>query len=149
MLCWVQKFRRTAMKKMLVLSLSAAALAGAALPAAAQPYGYDNGYQRYYDRDDGRYERGYDRGYRTPYNLTSGYVDSLYWKLDNAAQEGRLSWREAQRLKAELRPVQEFAHPVETGRASPWQRRQLERVVSRIDAALNQGGYRNAYGYRR
>lgn len=138
------------MKKMLVLSLTAAAaLAGAALPAAAQPYGYDNGYQRNYNRDDGRYNRGYDRGYSVPHNLTSGYVDSLNWKLDNAAQEGRLSWREAQRLKAELRPVQEFAYPVETGRASPWQRRQLERVVSRIDAALNQGGYRSAYGYRR
>lgn len=133
------------MKKTLALSLTAAAaLAATALPAAAQPYGY--GYERNYERD---YDRGYNRGYATPYNLTSGYVDSLYWKLDNAAHEGRISWREAERLKNELRPVQEFAHPVETGRASPWQRRQLERVVSRIDAALNRGGYRSAYGYRR
>lgn len=135
------------MKKTLALSLTAAAaLAATALPAAAQPYGYGYQNNRNYERD---YDRSYQRGYGAPYNLTSGYVDSLYWKLDNAAQEGRISWREAERLKNELRPVQEFAYPVETGRASPWQRRQLERVVSRIDAALNRGGYRSAYGYRR
>jgi hypothetical protein len=120
------------MIKTLALSLVAtAAVAGAALaPAAAsaQPY---------------RYERGY-----APYHLTSGYVDGLFWKLDNAAAEGRISWREAHRLKAELRPVQEFAHPVETGRASPWQRRRLEQVVARIDAALERGSERYERGYR-
>ena len=130
------------MKKHALALAASTILAGAVLaPAAAsaQPW-----------RSDRDYARGYDRGY-APHHLTSGYVDGLYWKLDNAAAEGRLSWREANRLKAELRPVQEFAYPVETGRASPWQRRRLEQVVSRIDAALAGGGRygsRNAYGYR-
>jgi hypothetical protein len=135
------------MKKHALALAASTALAAAVLApamASAQPWRNDRDYARTYDR-------GYGRGYAVPHHLTSGYVDGLYWKLDNAAAEGRLSWREANRLKAELRPVQEFAYPVETGRASPWQRQRLERVVSRIDAALAGGGRygsRNAYGYR-
>lgn len=141
------------MKTFILSVAAAAALAGAALPAAAQPRyqgGYDDGYQqRGYQGDQRGYDddRGY-RGGRVDYHLTSGYVDGLFWKLDNAAQEGRLNWGEANQLKRELRQVQEFAHPVETGQARPWQRRRLEQTVARIDQALTSGPYRGER-YRR
>jgi hypothetical protein len=141
-----------AMKTFILSVAAAAALAGAALPAAAQPRyqgGYDDGYQqRGYQGDQRGYDdRGY-RGGRVDYHLTSGYVDGLFWKLDNAAQEGRLNWGEANQLKRDLRQVQEFAHPVETGQARPWQRRRLEQTVARIDQALTSGPYRGER-YRR
>ena len=148
------------MKTLILSAVAGAAALAMALPAAAQPGygggyqgGYERGYDRGYDRDyDRDYDRGdYQRGYRgrgpVDHHLTSGYVDGLVWKLDNAAQEGRLSWRQARQLKAELREVQTFAYPVETGQASPWQRRRLEQVVARIDQALA-SSYRGGYGDR-
>lgn len=125
--------------KIFLLSLAAAAaVTGAALPASAQPWRDGGHAERYDDRRGPGYDdqRGYGR--RGGYNdhLNSGYVDGLFWKLDNAAREGRLSWGQANRLKADLRQVQELAYPVETGQASNWERRRLEQVVARIDQAL-------------
>jgi hypothetical protein len=142
------------MKTLMLSALAGAAALAMALPAAAQPYGGyqdnqrggDRGYERGYDRDGGQYQRGGRGRGGGDYHLTSGYVDGLFWKLDNAAQEGRINRRQAGQLKAELRQVQEFAHPVQTGQASPWQRRRLEQVVARIDQALMSGGYRGDRG---
>lgn len=103
--------------KMLLISLSAAALAAAVTPAAAQPYGY----------------------HREPpvSQATTGYVDSLDWKITNAAQQGRISWQQARELRGELRQVQPIAYRVQTGQANPWQRQRLDRTVARIESALN------------
>ena len=118
------------MKKIL-LSLAALGLvATAAAPAAAQPWG-----------------GGYD-GYHQPYRgrLTTAYVDSLDWKIRNAAQEGRISWGEARELRGEFRSVQPIAWRVETGQANRWEAMRLQRTVDHIEWAVHRG---DGYGWRR
>ncbi|MCR5874181.1 hypothetical protein LRS10_08420 [Phenylobacterium sp. J426] len=117
---------------------SALMLTGAmATAASAQPWGgYDRGYERNHDR-------GYNRG-----NLTTGYVDGLGWRINNAAQEGRISWGHARQLQRELREVQPLAWRVETGRASQWEYQRLAGAVNRIEAATNnypRYGYNNRW----
>ncbi len=146
------------MKHFAIAMAVAATVAAAAAPALAQSYGYQGGYdqQRGYDQerrgDDGRWS-GRDQGYRgdirVDSHLTSGYVDGLFWKLDNAVNEGRLAPGRAQQLKRELRQVQELAYPVETGQASRWERQQLSQTVAKIDSALLERGRYRAGGYRR
>ena len=127
------------MKKMNIMAAvgaSALMLAGiAAAPTAAQA-------QRYYDR-------GYDRGRQ----LDTSYVDSLDWRINNAARMGAISWRTANRLRADLPRVQPIAWRVETGRASRGEYMRLARTVNRIEAATNTYAATRyppyAYGYRR
>jgi len=117
------------MKKIL-LSLAALGLvATAAAPAAAQPW-----------------RGGYD-GYRQPYEgrLTTAYVDSLDWKIRNAAREGRISWGEARELRGEFREVQPIAWRVETGQANRWETMRLQRTVDHIEWAVHRG---DGYGRR-
>lgn len=136
-----------AIKKIALAGLGALTLVGAmTTPAAAQPYGreqrgydgrgHDNrSYDNYRDRDGDR--RGAE--VRT---LTSGYVDSLEWRINNAAREGRISWGQARQLRSELLQIQGPAiYRVENGRASEWEYRRVTNVVSRIEAAT--GGYAN------
>ncbi len=83
--------------------------------------------------------------------LTSGYIDSLEWKINNAAQERRISWGEARQLRAELRQIQgPMIYRVETGRASNWEIRRVSMTVNRIETATqryaNNGRYPR-YGY--
>ena len=123
-------------KLKITTAVAAAAMAVtglAATSATAQPW-------RDYNRGD--YERGdYNRhdGYRS--NLTSGYVDSLEWRINNAAQEGRIPWGQARELLRELRQVQPLANRVETGRASQWEYRRLSNVVERIEGATSSRRY--------
>jgi opacity protein-like surface antigen len=125
--------------KTLLLSLAAVAALGAvAAPAAAQPYGD-------YGRYDHRYEHhGYGR-------LDTAYVDSLDWKITNAARHGVISWGEARSLRGDLRAVQPLAWRVQTGAARPWEVERLQRTVSRIEYAVNrQPRYdRDGRGYDR
>lgn len=65
--------------------------------------------------------------------LTTSYVDGLNWKIDNAARYGRISWREARNLHAQVRSVQPLAWRVQTGAARPWEIRRVENVVNRVD----------------
>lgn len=116
------------MKKILLSIAAVAALGAAAAPAAAQPWGHGAGY------GDPR--------------LTTSYVDSLDWKITNAAQTGRISWGEARDLRAQFRDVQTIAWRVQTGQASRGEALRLRAVVDRVDAAVNGGG-RYAYGYGR
>ena len=129
------------MKFMAAVGASALMLTGAmATTAAAQPW-RDRG-PAYDDRGDYRGEyRGDRRGGRHGGNLTSSYVDSLDWRLDNAAREGRLPWGQARELRRELHQVQPLAWRVETGRASQWEHRRLSNVVNRIEAAINHPRY--------
>lgn len=95
-----------------------------AAPAAAQPW---------------RYEQNHGG------NLSTSYVDGLEWRINNAAREGRISWRQARGLVAELRSVQPLAWRVETGQASQREYRRLANTVDRIERMTS--GYR--YGYNR
>ena len=86
--------------------------------------------------------------------LTSDYVDSLHWRIDDAARDGRISWVEARRLHADLRRVQPLTWRVETGRASNMEFVRLNRTVDRIEARLNRyaavpSAPPYAWGYRR
>jgi len=118
------------MKKMLLALAAAGALGTAAAPAAAQPWRGDHG---------GRQDFG-----GAPYRLTTPYVDSLDWKITNAAQEGRISWGEARSLRREYLRVKPIAWRVQAGEASGGEVQRLDRVVSRIEEAVN--GSRYAYG---
>ncbi len=140
--------------KSIVLAIAAAAsMTAIAAPSAAQPYrgqpAYEQDYRGAYDA--GRYNRdsNYRSGRFNESHLTSGYVDGLFWKLDNAVAEGRISRGHAQQLKRELRQVQELGHPVETGQASRWERQRLAQTVARIDDALYGRGGERRGGYRR
>jgi hypothetical protein len=79
--------------------------------------------------------RAYDHGYRGD-NVT-GPVDRLQWRIDNAAREGRISWRQANDLRGDLRQAQSLAWKVQTGRASGWERQRLDRTVQRIEASVS------------
>lgn len=94
------------MKKILVATLAIATLAGAGV-ASAQPYGgprggYEVGYSGGgYDRDD-RYDR-YDR--RTDSRDINGRQQALRQRLDRGMERGRLTRREAESLRYELRDI--------------------------------------------
>ena len=126
------------MKKLLLSLAAAAAVASVAAPASAQPW-----------RD---YNDGYRHQYQAPYRLTTPYVDGLNWKITNAAREGRISWRDARELRNELRAVQPIAWRMQTGQAGRWEAQRLDRVVSRIERAVDgrsyaYGDYRGNRGY--
>ena len=129
------------MTKLKTLGLiGASALALTATAATAQPY-----YGQHY---------GYTGGYTHRYNdsrLTTSYVDSLEWKINNAAREGRISWGEAHALLAQFRQVQPLAWRVQTGQANDWEYRRLSNTVARIEQAVNSSryGYNNRYNYNR
>lgn len=120
---------------------TAATVALVSGPALAQPFsqgGYD--YQ-YSQRDYGNRYRGRGDAYAYT-NLTSPYVDSLEWRINNAADQGGLGRGEARRLLAELRQIQgPMIYRVETGRASAWEVRRVSSVVSRIEAATRDYAY--------
>jgi len=118
------------MKTLLVSLTAAAALAAAVSPAAAQYY-----------------QRGYQQGYVPQAQANTSYVDSLDWKITNAAQQGRISWQQARELRGELRQVQPIAYRVQTGQANEWQRERLDRTVARIERAVS-GYARNDRDYR-
>lgn len=111
------------------LSLTAAAAA----PALAQPWNHAP-------------------AYGAP--LTTSYVDSLHWRIDDAVRDGRMAPMEARRLHMELRRAQPLTWRVETGRASNMEFGRLNRTVNRVEAAVNRYAAAPyappyAWGYRR
>jgi hypothetical protein len=116
------------MKKILLSIAATAALTAAVAPAAAQPYGHQG-------------RGGYDS------HLSTSYVDSLDWKIRNAAQERRVSWSEARSLRNQLAQVKPIAWRVQTGEARGYERQRLEQTVNRIEQAVN-GWSRNDRGGR-
>lgn len=111
------------LKNIIIASTAVLAMSGAVTSVAqAQP-------GRYYDR--GHDYRDY-RGGRVD-RLSTGYVDSLDWQIQNAAREGRISWREARDLRDELNRVKPLAYRYQTGQARQWEVNRLERTVDRID----------------
>ena len=124
------------MKKILLSLAAVGAVAAAAAPAAAQSW-------RGYDPDAGRHD-GYNQPYRDG-RLTTDYVDSLDWKIRNAARDGRISWDQARALRGEVRAVQPIAWRVQTGQASRWETERLERTVDHVEYAVSRG----EYGWRR
>ena len=114
----------TPMKNIIIASAAVLAMSGAATSIAqAQP-------GRYYDR-------GYDnRDYRRADRLSTAYVDSLNWKINNAAREGRIDWRQARDLQNQLNQVKPLAYRYQTGQARQWEVNRLEQTVDRIDSVV-------------
>ena len=77
--------------------------------------------------------------------LNTPYVDSLDWRITNAAQQGRISWGEARDLRRELRSVHDLAWRNQTGQINRWQYQRLASVVHHIE--MRTSGY--AYNDRR
>jgi hypothetical protein len=73
--------------------------------------------------------------------LTTPYVDSLDWRITNAAQQGRISWGEARDLRRELRSVHDLAWRNQTGQINRWQHQRLANVVHHIE--MRTSGYAN------
>lgn len=123
----------TKMKFMAAVGAAALMMTGAAATtASAQPW-----------RDHGAYSNS---------RLTTGYVDSLEWRINEAARNRAISWGEARNLLGQLRQVQPLAWRVETGQASQWEYRRLTTTVSRIERATvgyasNRYDRRDRYGY--
>ena len=109
-------------KYMALIGASALAVSAAStLTAQAQPWGYHG--------------PAYDS------RLNTSYVDSLDWKITNAARNGVISWGEARDLRGQLRSVQPLAYRVQTGQARGYEVQRLRAVVNRIDAATNRYAY--------
>ena len=114
------------LKNMIIASSAALTMAGAVGNVAqAQPGRY---YDRGYDYRDSRANR-VDR-------LSTGYVDSLNWQIQNAAREGRINWREARALQNDLNQVKPLAWRYQTGQARQWEVDRLQRTVDRIDSEV-------------
>ena len=83
--------------------------------------------------------------------LNTAYVDSLDWRITNAAREHRISWDQARDLRNQLRSVKPLAWRVETGHANRWEYRRLSNTVRRIELATGRyasNGYPHySYGY--
>lgn len=93
-----------------------------------------------------------DQGPRYEYSnrLTTSYVDSLEWRINEAARNRAISWGEARQLMGQLRQVQPLAYRVERGQASEWEYRRLSNTVSRIERATQNYAYNgrnDRYGY--
>jgi len=115
----------TKLKTLAAVAASTMALAGLASTAAqAQPWNHGHNYAQRYENRDSR--------------LTTSYVDGLDWKINNAAQYGRISWNEARNLRGQLQQMKPVAWRVQTGQARPWEVNRLEQFVNRVDA-LTQG----------
>lgn len=117
------------MKKVLLSLAAVAALASAAAPAAAQTYGYD--------RNAGRND-----------------TERLERRIERAEMNGRLTRREAGRLRADVREVERVSWRYrQDGRLTQWERNDLDRRVASVEARLrferNDREYGQGYGYRR
>ena len=144
----------TKLKMIAAITASTLALGSAAVAttASAQSWNhgnYDHGYARNQDRGyDRNQERGYDRNQERGYDwnqergndhrgdsrLTTSYVDGLDWKIQSAAQYGKISWRDARDLRGQLQQMKPIAWRVQTGQARPWEVNRLEQFVNRVDA---------------
>jgi hypothetical protein len=121
----------TKLKKIAAIAASTLALGGFTVATTAQAQGWRHGY----------YNRGVDS------RLTTSYVDGLDWKINNAAQYGRISWGQARNLRGELQTMKPIAWRVQTGQARPWEVNRLETFVNRVDS-LTQGYAYNNRRYR-
>lgn len=134
------------LKTIFAAGASALILTGAiAAPATAQP---NRNYERGYDNDRDYNDRGYnERGnrgdryshpsYGNNANLSTGHVDSLEWRINNAP----ISNGHRRALLNEWRQIQPLAHRVQTGQANRWEYNRLRTGVNRIEQATRNVSY--------
>lgn len=140
------------MKKILIAAAALATLTGAAGAASAQQYygpgyGYDRG-DGHYGRDhDGRYDRYDRRGDSRAINLRQ---QELRDRIDRGVRTGRLTFREAETLRAEVRNINWMERHF---RANGLNYREVQILNDRLDRlerrvyAEMRDGQRYGYGY--
>ena len=131
------------MKTILLSLTAAAALAAAVVPATAQPYGYGADRGQTYEQPRA-YEQQQAYGY-APGRHVMGRLTGLDRRIQDAAQERRISWGQARDLRSDLQRVRPIAWRIENGRASGWERQRLETTVSRVEYALNRYAQNDRY----
>lgn len=119
------------MKKLVLALTAASALAAAAVPAAAQPYG---GYERQQRYDNDR-------------------ADRLMWRIDRAERTGSLNSGAADWLRREVKTTERLAWRYSRNGLSQWERQDIDRrydqLARRIDRDTPRYGYGYGPGYRR
>ena len=155
---------------LLSLTAAAAALTAAAAPVAAQPWhgpdhaGYDQpqnlGDERHHHDgadphpaygQDPRQTYGHDQPVRI-HTEDRQLLRNLYgldWKVDNAARQHRISWRDARELRGALREVKPLALRVQAGRADGSERQRVEQTLARVEATLNSYAQNDRHDWRR
>lgn len=128
--------------KKIVCALAAFSALAVALPAAAQPYGDRDGY----DRGRGGYDRGYDRGYGG-HDLRSD-IEQLDNRVDRSYARRAISRREHARLDGMVSQLRwQYRTYMRDGRLSRWERSDLETRINRVTYALR-AERRDGDGYR-
>lgn len=134
------------MKKFIVATVAIAALAGAGA-ASAQPYGGPRGgYEVGYSTSS--YDR-YDR--RTDARDINGRQQALRFRLDRGLETGRLTRREAESLRFELREINRLERQFRTSYGlNPREVAILDVRLDRLERRLRaemRDGQRYGYGY--
>ncbi|PQZ83795.1 MULTISPECIES: hypothetical protein [unclassified Brevundimonas] len=124
------------MKKLLIPAL-AVAVASAALPAAAQSYGHNNGPSR---------GHGYEQNYGG-WNAIAQRKHNLDRRIDQGVRTRQLSRREASRLQDELNSLVRLERQYQRGGLTRWERQDLDRRYDRLSAKVRYE--RNDYNGRR
>ncbi|WEK58301.1 MAG: hypothetical protein P0Y52_01820 [Candidatus Brevundimonas phytovorans] len=113
------------MKKLLIPAL-AVAVASAALPAAAQSYGHNNGPAR---------GPVYAQNYNGWQSVTQRKY-SLDRRIDQGVRTRQLSNREASRLKSELNSLVRLERQYQQGGLTRWERQDLDRRYDSLSAKV-------------
>lgn len=113
------------MKKLLIPAL-AIAVASAALPAAAQSYGHNNGPSR---------GQGYEQSYNG-WNAISQRKHNLDRRIDQGVRTRQLSHREASRLKDELNSLVRLERSYMRDGLNRRERNELDRRYDNLSAKV-------------
>ncbi|MBB4798458.1 Skp family chaperone for outer membrane proteins [Brevundimonas bullata] len=113
------------MKKLLIPAL-ALAVASAALPAAAQSYGHNNGPSR---------GHGYEQSYNG-WNAISQRKHNLDRRIDQGVRTRQLSHREASRLKDELNSLVRLERSYMRDGLNRRERNELDRRYDNLSAKV-------------
>ena len=133
--------------KKLMISLAALTAVGAAVPAAAQPWGY--GYNGY-----GYNGYGHNVGYtqqNSRYNQFEQRFADVSRRIDMAAQRGEISGAAANRLHREVREIarqaNRFGRDGMDGREGYTVMAELQRVSDRLNDFRSNTRDRHTYSY--
>ena len=116
------------MKKLVLALTAASALAAAAVPAAAQPYGGPDRYDRTQHYDNNR-------------------ADRLMWRIDRAERTGSLNSGAAGWLRREVNATERLAWRYSRGGFSPWERQDIDRRYDPLARRIDRDDRRYGYGY--
>lgn len=114
------------MKKLVLALTAASALAAAAVPAAAQPYG-----------------GGYDRHERYDNNRSA----QLMWRIDRAERRGNLNPGAADWLRREVTNTERLAWRYSRDGFSQWERQDIDRRYDQLARRVDRDNGRYGYGY--